>query len=339
MHIWVQKLAEHCLPILRRHPHWGWGAGLGLFIVAFLARSGLEGIIPVGLPFITFFTAILLATLVGGARVGLTVLALSLMASWYFFIPPYFSVQLDGSAIIALFVFAIFGGIIVAIAHELNVTVDRLLVERRRSNALLQQSIRVEEKLAQLNRELLHRIRNVFVLATSIASQTGRYAATPGEMVSALISRFQALAVAQELLVANDLSGADLKQLAADTLKPLTPSIDRLTLAGPSLHLTPECTTSLCLVLHELATNAVKHGAWSNNRGTVNLEWSLARDGGADQLVTLRWSEQDGPPCGVPDKTGLGTALIDNAVGGASVERKFLPDGFLCSMRFAQPHA
>ena len=337
MHAWVQELAEHRLPVLRRSRRWGWGVGLGLFAVAFLLRWVLERVLPVGLPFITFFIAILLATLVGGARVGLTVLALSFVASWYFFINPRFSLELEGSGVAALSIFALFGGAIAAISHELNVMVERILAERRRSNDLLEQSTRAEEKLAQLNRELLHRIRNIFTLATSIASHTSRHAATPSELASALTSRFQALAVAQELLVANELAGADLRQLAADTLKPLAPNNDRLRLTGPPVHLSADSTTSLSLVLHELATNAVKHGAWSNSGGVVNLDWSLAPNDGVDPLVTMRWRETGGPPCASPGRVGLGTLLIDNAVSGAAIERKFLPEGLQCSVQFTQP--
>jgi two-component sensor histidine kinase len=330
MLVWVQEVAEHRLPALRKNPWWAWGAGLGFFTTAFLLRWVLEGVLPFGLPFITFFIAILLATLVGGPRVGLTVLALSVAASSFFFIPPYYSFRIGHSDVAALLVFAAFGGGIVAIAHEMNLVVDRLLAERGRSK-------RAEEKLAQLNRELLHRIRNIITLATSIASQTSRHVTSPAEMNSALASRFRALATAQELLVANDLAGADLRQLVADALKPLTPSAGRLNVKGPSLHLSADATTSVCLVLHELATNAVKHGAWSNSHGVVHLEWSVARENGAAPLITLRWDESDGPPCNAPDKFGLGTLLIDNAVAGASVERKFFPNGLHCSMRFAQP--
>jgi two-component sensor histidine kinase len=339
MYSWVQEVAERKLPVLRRNPYLAWGAGLGLFVAALLLRWALEAILPVGLPFITFFTAVLLATLAGGLPVGLTVLALSMLASWVFFLPPSVSFELEGSAVAALIVFLLFGGAIAGVAHELNVMVERLLAERRRSRALLEQSTRAEAKLAQLNRELLHRIRNIFALATSMASQTSRHTATPAEMAEALTSRFRALAVAQEILVANDLSGADIKQLAADTLKPLTPNTDRLSLKGPSLHLTPDSTTSLCLVLHELATNAVKHGAWSNTLGRVDLEWSVANGHRHDPLVTLEWREKNGPACGPPAKTGLGTILIDNVVVGASVKRDFLPDGLRCSLRFAQPQA
>jgi two-component sensor histidine kinase len=312
-----------------------WTAGLGLFALAFVLRGALEGVLPAGLPFITFFIAILLASLVGGAVVGLTVLGLCFVSSWYFFVAPRFSFQLDGSAAAALLVFVLFGIGVVAIAHELNITVERLLAERKRSDDLLRKSTRAEEKLAELNGELLHRIRNIFALATSIASQTSRYADNPAQMADALTQRFRSLAVAQELLVANELAGADLKHLAAETLKPLAPDAARLRVTGPSLQLTPQTTTSLCLVLHELATNALKYGAWSNSRGTVDIDWSVALDGGSP-LVTLSWQEKDGPTCDAPDKSGLGSILIENAVSGSIVKRQLLPQGLHCSMRFPQ---
>ena len=335
MHIWVRELAERRLPVIRNNPRMAWAAGLGLFALAFVLRWVLEGILPVGLPFITFFIAVLVASLVGGAVVGLTVLGLCFLSSWYFFVAPRFSFQLDGSAAAALLVFGLFGIAIVAIAQELNITVERLLAERKRGDDLLRKSTRAEEKLAELNRELLHRIRNIFTLATSIASQTSRYAESPTEMADALTRRFRSLAVAQELLVANELVGTDLQHLAAETLKPLAPDAARLRVTGPSLQLSPETTTSLCLVLNELATNAVKYGAWSNSLGTVELNWSVTLDG-SEPFVALSWRERDGPACDVPGKNGLGSILIDNAVTGAVVNRQLLPEGLHCSMRFTQ---
>jgi two-component sensor histidine kinase len=339
MQLWVRNLAEQRLPAVRSNPGLAWGAGIGLFAAAFTARWLLDGVLPVGVPFITFFLAILLATLVGGVWVGLAVMALALVSSWYFFVYPSFSFRVGASGGIALAAFVLCGGAIVAIGHELNLTVERFLAERRRADALLQEGMHAEEQLERLNRELLHRIRNIFTLAISIANQTSRHAATPEDMANAISARFQALAVAQELLVANRLSGADLQRIALRTLEPLSPASGRLALSGPVLQLIPEATTSLCLVLHELGTNAVKYGAWSNNQGTVRLEWSLALEGGTRQQVMLRWRETNGPPCGAPSKTGLGTILIDSAVAGATVEREFRPEGLSCSMRFAQPQA
>lgn len=338
MYVWVRELAERRLPVIRSDPRLRWAAGLGLFVLAFVLRWALEGVLPVGVPFITFFIAILGASLLGGADIGLTVLGLSFVSSWYFFLNPRFSFELDGPRAAALLLFAIFGTAMVAIAHELNLTVERLIAERKRSDELLQKSTRAEERLAELNRELLHRIRNIFTLATSLASHTSRYAATPAAMAAALHQRFRALAVAQDLLVANELAGADLMRLARETLSPLSPDKARLNLAGSAVQLSPEKATSLCLVLHELATNAVKYGSWSNAGGTVDLEWAVTRD--ADEpVVTLQWREKGGPAREFPTKTGLGTLLIENAVAGAVVKRQFQAGGLQVSMKFALMNA
>jgi two-component sensor histidine kinase len=289
-------------------------------------------------PFVTFFIAILGATLLGGADVGLVVLGLSFVSSWYFLVIPRFSVDLDGPRAAALLLFAVFGTAMVAIAHELNLTVERLIEERKRSDELLRESTRAEERLAKLNRELLHRIRNIFTLATSLASHTSRFAASPTEMAAALNQRFRALAVAQDLLVANELQGADLMRLARETLTPLAPDKARLNLAGPAVQLSPQIATSLCLVLYELATNAVKYGSWSNDRGTVDFEWTVTRHAG-EPVVTLQWREKGGPACEFPRKTGLGSLLIENAVTGAVVKRQLQPEGLYCSMQFSQSSA
>jgi len=68
-----------------------------------------------GVPFITFFAAILFATLLGGVTVGLAVLALSFLSSWYFFVPPQWSFRLDGAGALALAMFGVFGGAMIAI--------------------------------------------------------------------------------------------------------------------------------------------------------------------------------------------------------------------------------
>jgi two-component sensor histidine kinase len=299
----------------------------------------LEDTLPVGLPFFFSFTfAILVASLVGGAVVGLTVLGLSFVSSWYFFVPPPYSFELYRSGVAALVLFALIGMAVVAVAHELNVTLEHLLAERKRSDQLLRKSTRAEEKLAELNRELLHRIRNDFTLAVSIASQISRYTTSPAEMIDELTQKFRALAAAQELLVANELAGANLMRLASEALTPLAPDKTRLAVTGPSLHLSPETSTSLALVLHELATNAVKYGAWSNDRGTVDLEWSVAR-AGDQSVVTLHWREKGGPVCKLPSNNGQGSLLIDNMVSGAIVKRQFLNQGLHCSMQFAETSA
>ena len=88
-----------------------------------------------------------------------------------------------------------------------------------------------------------------------------------------------------------------------------------------------------------LAPTAVKHGAWSNTNGNVDVKWVVNANGEAGPTITLLWGESGGPPCAEPERAGLGTILIENAVAGATVERQFSPNGFRCSIRFALAQA
>ena len=133
MRVWVQDIAERRLPAIRRDPLLKWVSGLGAFSAAFALRWVLDGILPVGVPFVTFYFAILAATLLGGPYIGFTVLGLSFASSWYFFLDPSYSFALNAPTAAALSMFAIFGALIVAIAHELNITVDRLILILKRS--------------------------------------------------------------------------------------------------------------------------------------------------------------------------------------------------------------
>jgi len=88
-------------------------------------------------------------------------------------------------------------------------------------------------------------------------------------------------------------------------------------------------------VLHELATNAAKHGALSKPGGTVELNWRLSGNGSRDLEVV--WKERGGPAVKKPAKAGLGSALIGEAIPNAKVMRDFQPSGFTCTIRVLMP--
>jgi two-component system, chemotaxis family, CheB/CheR fusion protein len=95
-----------------------------------------------------------------------------------------------------------------------------------------------------------------------------------------------------------------------------------------------EVTVPLGLVLHELATNAAKHGARSVPGGSVELPWS-AEPAAGGMRVTLSWRERGGPPiAGPPEQEGFGTTLIKQGLPAATVERRFERDGLVCTIKF-----
>jgi two-component sensor histidine kinase len=109
---------------------------------------------------------------------------------------------------------------------------------------------------------------------------------------------------------------------------------DRFHIDGPDdLWLDATKCSRLTMVLHELATNAIKYGALSTNVGCVSVTWEVARD---EQLtcVTIRWSESGGPPVEPPKQAGFGSLLIEKALEGEAGKARleYNPGGLVCTI-------
>jgi PAS domain S-box-containing protein len=183
-----------------------------------------------------------------------------------------------------------------------------------------------EEQQNLLTRELAHRIKNSMAVIQSIARQTLRDAPKP--FADAFTGRIQALAAANDILLETGWLAANLHDLAS---RQLAVVLGRVTLAGPDVTLPPILATSLGLVLHELVTNAAKYGALSAPQGFVDLTWEVKGNEG-ERRVLLTWKERGGPPVTPPDHEGFGSTLIQRSLPGATVERRFEPDGLVCTI-------
>ena len=144
-----------------------------------------------------------------------------------------------------------------------------------------------ETSLMQVN-ELDHRVKNTLAIIQSIVLQTLRGATDLEAARKAVDARIISLAAAHDLLTQRSWSGADVAEVVARALAPF--AAGRVAVSGPSLDISPKQTLSLSLALHELATNAAKHGALSGPEGRVELRWE-ARDG----KLHLGWRESGGP--------------------------------------------
>jgi PAS domain S-box-containing protein len=185
---------------------------------------------------------------------------------------------------------------------------------------------RWEEQQTLLTRELSHRIKNSMAVIQSIARQTLRDAPQP--FAETFTGRVQSLAAAHDLLIETGWLAANLKDLARRQLAVVQ---GRVRLAGPDVNLSPILATSLGLVLHELVTNAAKYGALSVPQGVVELSWELAGDE-AQRRVLLTWTERGGPTVTPPERQGFGSTLIERSLPGATVERRFEPEGLVCAI-------
>jgi two-component sensor histidine kinase len=108
---------------------------------------------------------------------------------------------------------------------------------------------------------------------------------------------------------------------------------ERYTIQGPDLELGPRTALSLALLMHELGTNALKYGAWSNETGRVSVTWRTETGNGDDTLVLL-WQESDGPPVAAPAGKGFGSKLIRlGLMGTGGVDVSYEPKGLKVEMR------
>ena len=204
---------------------------------------------------------------------------------------------------------------------ELAASFDEMARKRRHA----------EEQQRILLRELNHRMKNSFAAVRSIAAQTLSHAADPEDFQRAFDGRLAALSRASTLLTAGNWQVADLRSLIEASLEPFRTE-SNLRLHGPHVTLPSEATLTLGLVLHELATNAAKYGAFSVPEGRVEIAWAVQAAVEPPRL-TLDWTEHGGPPVQEPERRGFGRSLIERSVAyelDGSAELTFSPTGVRC---------
>ena len=184
--------------------------------------------------------------------------------------------------------------------------------------------------------ELNHRVKNTLAILQSIAAQTFRSASqAEREKVE---GRLGALAEAHTLLSTEKWQGSDLVDVIRRVLQPYSlADPERVRMFGPSVPLSPRLAVVLSMILHEIATNAAKYGALSNDSGTVVLDWEIVEEAAGRQL-RLIWTEAGGPPVTAPVQRGFGSRLIERSArdqlgGEATVD--FLPRGVVYTVTCA----
>jgi PAS domain S-box-containing protein len=176
--------------------------------------------------------------------------------------------------------------------------------------------------------ELSHRVKNTLAVVQSIASQSLADGRTLEGGRAAFRRRLQALARTHDLLTRSRWQGVRLHALVEGELGPYGRQARS---AGADILLTARAAQTLGLVLHELATNAAKHGALSTPRGVVDLAWEVT----ADAVLRLRWRELGGPAVRPPARRGFGRTMIEQALAhdlGGRAQLVFAPAGIACEL-------
>jgi two-component sensor histidine kinase len=266
--------------------------------------------------FAVYLPAILLAALLLGWRAGLLTALLSAVESGFLLSRSPMPMGLTRQGLLASGEYWVSAAVIIATAALL-----------RRSFAQLKSAA---EREHALNLELRHRVNNSLALALAFASQTMKSAPEPEVFYANFRSRLMALARAQDILSSGHLADCRLPHLAETALEAFGQR-DAISLRGVPCSVPSISCVPLVLALHELATNAVKHGALSAPRGRVSLSWTIGDTDKRSGLV-LQWLESGGPPVERPTRQGLGSRLLVRQSGLEEVSVEYDSAGVRCTI-------
>jgi two-component sensor histidine kinase len=194
---------------------------------------------------------------------------------------------------------------------------------------------RADQRLRLLMNELDHRAKNVLAVAHSMLRLTR--ADSIGDFVAAVEGRIKALSRVHRQVAENRWEGAELRVVIEGSLEGLSEGGASALLDGPNLWITPAAAQVVGILLHELATNAAKHGALSTQEGSVEIRWTGAPDGG----LRLTWREQKGPPVIAPARKRFGSHVIERNVPdqlGGSAKLDWHPLGLQCEFVIPPDH-
>lgn len=188
--------------------------------------------------------------------------------------------------------------------------------------------IRTTEHLTRVVNELNHRVKNTLAMVQAMAMRTFRSPHNLPQAQEQFAARLVALAKANDLLTGERWAGASLLSTIEQAVRPHQPADDRCVIQGADLRISPKTALALAMAMHELSINAVTHGAWSNESGTVTISWTVAHE-----TLTMEWREQGGPAVTLPLQRGFGSRLIERGLAGelgGTVALQFDPLGLRC---------
>lgn len=294
----------------RRRPWSGWLVAGAAFAAAFVARYYFTDAMT-GLPFVTFFLAVLVTSFVGGWVPATAVAAASLAAAAYYFLPPFgqwkFSWPNDA---VALGFFVLVAGSQIALVHRLTRALARLEWKRAQMEAM-----RASEQL--MFSELQHRVANGIQLVASLLSLEASRVETAADAVAVLddaVTRLSIVATIHRRLHDPALGDAGFEKALESLVRDILSAAGRqdvgVSVRAPRLSITPADATSLSMIVAEAVTNAIKHAFADRETGRIDIRFDA--DASGERRLTVR---DDGPGFVVPptpDGDSLGTLVMSS---------------------------
>lgn len=210
-------------------------------------------------------------------------------------------------------------------------TLARQVMRQLELRRAIEERDKAQTQQRVLNQELAHRLKNTLSMVQAIAGQTLK-GVEDRAAVSAFEKRLFALSNAHDVLLQESWSAAAIRTVMERVLA-LHGDAGRFELSGENIRMGPKMTLAMSLLLHELATNAIKHGALSNDTGRVLISWDAAERADGEEFV-LKWQEVGGPPVEEPKKRGFGSRLLRMGLAGTGgTEKTYAPSGFRAEFR------
>jgi two-component sensor histidine kinase len=225
------------------------------------------------------------------------------------------------------------GEVYAVVAHH-DIT-KRVLAEQERQ-ALLAKAQATTERQHLLIRELHHRVKNSLATVQALLGATARSTGSVEAFYHAFAGRLAALGRTHTLLTEDYWQTASVREMLRTELEPYDDgSGHRIVLSGPSLELSADLAIPTGMAIHELAANAVTHGALSVPGGRVEVVWDVLRDAEGQRRLCLEWTERGGPAVEPPSRKGFGSRLLERVLPAqcsAEVALDFGPAGLTFRM-------
>lgn len=307
---------------VQREPSWPFTLlGLALLLAwPTFTRGLLNAFIGDSLWFAAYYPPVLIGGVLLATRASILLWLLSGLAANYWFLQPTGQITLGQRELALMLLYYASAGVILLFGMWLRSSLIRLNEANGR------------ERL--INRELRHRIKNILAVVQTLARQSASSSLEDPEAFDERFGgRLSALGTALDLLAQSEWQECRLPELSQMVLAPFASS-GRIVISGPHCLVPPEVAEPLALILHELATNAIKYGALSVPGGTVHVSW-LTDTASPAPSCELAWRESGGPPVKAPHHVGFGMRLITSVLGGEAVRLDFAEDGVNCTIRLA----
>lgn len=273
-------------------------------------------------PYITFYPAVVLASLCAGPRVGALTAAATLLLAWFFWAPVAGSFVIAGTGTpLALGIYALMSLLLAWIVGLARRTLDQVVAD--------------EAERALSARESVHRIKNLIAVIQALTHKISKEVQSTDQFRDLLTKRLEALGTAQDALIRRDWSDVGMQEVINGALAPFLPNPGLTVTPGPAVVVPARHVNGLCLALYELCTNAMKYGALADGGGRVSLTWRC--ENGA---CILEWREARKGQGG-EEKSGFGSQLIKTALASdpdSRVNYEFTPSAVIASFRWRTPN-